>query len=68
MYQSLEELQILTGYKYPNKIIEGLRFMGIEHRVNARGFPVVSTSHVEKVLGGEVETEKTSQEPNYGAL
>lgn len=61
-------LQQLTGRKRPHAIIEQLRKMGIEHKINGNGKPIVSTAHVENLLGGRPAVAHTAQEPNFDAL
>ncbi len=63
-----EQLEILTGFKLKSAQVRGLREMGIEHRVRPDGFPIVSTSHLETVLGGRAESKQSAREPNFGAL
>lgn len=63
-----EQLQLLTGFKLKSAQVRGLRRMGIEHKVRPDGFPIVSTAHVEKVLGGRPESQQSTREPNFGAL
>lgn len=68
MFLTPKDIEILTGYQYKAKQVKALRGMGIEHRVRADGFPLVSTSHIENVFGGSAESKQSKQEPNYGAL
>lgn len=63
-----EQLELLTGFKLKSAQVRGLRRMGIEHKVRPDGFPIVSTTHIEKLLGGRVETQQSVSEPNFGAL
>lgn len=53
-FLSREDVVRLTGYKLRTKQIEALRAMGIKHRVNAAGEPIVAK---EVVLGGRKAKE-----------
>lgn len=54
IFLSREDVARLTGYKRRDKQIESLRLMGVKHRVNAAGEPIVAK---EVVLG----TRKTKE-------
>lgn len=62
MFATPDLIEQLTGYHYKCKQVEALRRMGIEHRVRADGFPLVSTAHLEKVFGGSSESSHPTQE------
>ncbi len=50
-----EELQELTGFKYPRKQIEALIFMGVKFRVRPDGTPAV--------LHSDLTPEKAEEPP-----
>ena len=64
MFLTRDELQELTGFKYPSKQIEWLRAEGFIFRVAADGHPRVLQSAVLKILGGQI----TEQQRNVGEI
>ena len=61
------ELVDLTGRQTRPAQIEALRAMGIEHRINADGRPVVLRAHLEQVLGAPADRlpKRRAAEPNF---
>jgi hypothetical protein len=68
LFLTPEEIKQLTGKEKRNAQIRALNQMGIVHKVRADGSPVVLESHVNKVLGGSVQTKNKEAEPNWGAM
>lgn len=69
IFLSEDEVRSMTGrvIKSAQKLV--LRHMGIEHRARPDGSLLVSRSHVEKVLGGNVEAKQEKNfTPNWDAL
>lgn len=69
MFLGDEELASLTGKKRKSSQRVVLNSLGITHKVRPDGSIVVLRSHVEKVLGGQVELPKKKEpEPNWAAI
>lgn len=69
MFLDADQLIELTRKKRSNAQATVLKQMGIEHRLRPDGTVVVSTAHVERVLGGEVFAKKAKvAEPNWDLL
>lgn len=62
------ELAALTNRTRRDAQVKVLRFMGIEHRIRPDGTVAVLRSHVERVLGGEVESKLKEHEPDWSAI
>ena len=60
------ELAEWTGYKLPSKQIAWLKQNHHKHTVNAGGYPIVSRSYFERVMGGT--TVADIAQPNFAAL
>lgn len=58
MFLDHKELIELTGKRYRDAQLKQLRSMGIQHKIRGDGRPVVLKSHVEKILGGGIITQK----------
>jgi len=66
-----DELIELTGRKNRRSQVQWLQEHGIPSFVNAKGFPVVSRSCIEKLLGGAANTdseELLGPAPDFEAL
>jgi hypothetical protein len=70
MFLTTPELQQLTSRKRTKAQARALLVMGIEHRVNAAGYLVVSRQHVEAMFGAiSANRSRTRKhEPNWEAL
>jgi len=64
-----EELYELTHRKQKTSQRTALNQMGIEYKVRPDGSIAVLKSHIEKVMGGNVEVnQKRRTEPNWEAM
>lgn len=65
--EELEELTNKQRYTAQRKVLNAL---GITHKTRPDGSLLVLRSHVEKLLGGDVESKKAkkAKEPNWGAM
>ncbi|RAN50160.1 hypothetical protein RB25_02960 [Herbaspirillum rubrisubalbicans] len=70
MFLSDYEIEKLTKRKRPSAQQRQLNAMGIQHKVRADGSLVILHVHVEKLLGGQVQSERKRpiREPNWEAL
>lgn len=69
MFLTPEEIVELTGRKARKCQRSVLNHMGISHRVRPDGGLVVLRSHVENLLGGQMQRDKlSSPEPNWSAI
>lgn len=68
MFLNDSEIQKLTKRKRAKAQQRQLNAMGIQHKVRADGSLVVLSAHVEKLLGGNVESSKRAREPKWEAL
>lgn len=70
MFLNESEIEILTKRKRPSAQQRQLNVMGVQHKVRADGSLVILHAHVEKLLGGQVQSERqrTAREPNWEAL
>lgn len=61
-----EEIEQLTGKVRKPAQVRALRFMGVEHKIRPDGAVIVSRSHVEKILDGDMAIKvKGRVEPNW---
>lgn len=61
-----EEIEQLTGKVRKPAQVRALRFMGVEHKIRPDGAVIVSRSHVEKILDGDMASKvKRRVEPNW---
>ncbi|WP_343743259.1 DUF4224 domain-containing protein [Herbaspirillum huttiense] len=70
MFLNESEIEILTKRKRPSAQQRQLNVMGVQHKVRADGSLVILHAHVEKLLGGQVQSERRRpvREPNWEAL
>jgi hypothetical protein len=70
MFLTPEQIEALTGKQRRDAQVRALRHMGIEHRVRADGSVVVLETHVNKLLGGEIEkaVRVKRSEPNWSGV
>lgn len=68
MFLDPEQIKELTGKRQRAAQVRMLRAMGITHRLRGDGTPIVLTSHIEKLLDGDILTEKHRREPNWNNL
>jgi len=62
MFLTALEIAELTGRRRRDAQIKALRSMGIEHRIRPDGHPVVSRSHIEKLLDGAMTATAKKEE------
>jgi hypothetical protein len=67
MFLDREEVKFLTGYLRAADQIKWLRNNKVAFMVNAAGYPIVSKTTVQRMLG-DGDVHLTSSEPNWGAL
>ena len=68
MFLTSEEVTILTGKKRSPAQVTALRTMGIEHKIRPDGAVIISRSHVERVLDGNIINgleSKSCIQPNW---
>lgn len=63
-----DEIKEITNRTRVHAQARMLRAMGIAHKPRADGSLVVLRSHVEKLLGGSVESKGKAIEPDWGAI
>lgn len=69
MFLNRDEIAELTGFKHKAKQRDWLVESGFKFTIRADGFPCVLRSHIEKSLGGSLETKRLSLvEPDADAL
>lgn len=70
MFLTPDEIKELTGKQRKPAQLRALRFMGIEHRVRPDGALIVSRSHIEKVLDGNIAIKIKAEriEPNWAGI
>jgi len=68
MFLTPDEVQELTGYKYPSKQIQWLQREGFAFRVAADGKPRLLREAVIKALGGKCSVKEKRTEPNWDAI
>lgn len=70
MFLTPDEIKELTGKQRKPAQLRALRFMGIEHKVRPDGALIISRSHIEKVLDGNIATKIKPEriEPNWDAM
>lgn len=68
MFLNETEIKVLTKRTRSKAQQRQLNAMGIQHKVRADGSLVVLSAHVDKVLGGNVESSKRSREPRWEVL
>lgn len=66
MFLTHPELEALTGYKRPSRMIAWLRENHFVFRVAGDGYPVVSRQYAEHALGAQATPPKSR--PNFRAL
>lgn len=68
MFLNETEIKALTNRTRSKAQQRQLNTMGIQYRVRADGSLVVLSAHVDKLLGGNVESSKRVREPKWEAL
>lgn len=71
MFLTEEEIHRLTGRTTKPAQIKTLCEMGIEHRINADGCPIVLVSHLNKIMGGNsisIVHKNKYNTPNLAAI
>ena len=69
MFLKPDEIRNLTGKERKPAQRRALNLMGIEHRVRPDGALIVSRTHIEKLLDGNIRgSAEKNIEPNWGAL
>lgn len=63
-----EQLEEITGHKTKTKQAAELRRLGIEYKIRADGFPIVSRLAFERAMGGVAPNEAHEWEPDFSAL
>lgn len=66
---SYAEVSAITGRSRYRAQAKALTRLGISHRVRPDGFPIVSRTHFEEIMGVEFRTRPSSAtEPNWSAM
>ncbi|MDT0356497.1 DUF4224 domain-containing protein [Herbaspirillum huttiense F1] len=68
MFLNETEIKELTKRTRSKAQQRQLNAMGIHHKVRADGSLVVLSAHVDKILGGSVESIRPAREPKWEAL
>ena len=70
MFLNDSEIEKLTKRKRAKAQQRQLNAMGIQHKVRADGSLVILHAHVDKLLGGDVQSgrQRPAREPNWEAL
>ncbi len=67
MFATKEDIQTLTGYKYPARQIQWLKAEGFKFKVAADGRPIVLISEIERLMGSGEPKKKTVM-PNFDCI
>lgn len=67
IFLTSEELETLTGFKFPARQVEWLRLKGWRFEINGNRKPIVARKYAEKMLGCGIP-EEAGYRPNFAAL
>lgn len=68
MFLNPDEIKQLTGKMRSDAQVRWLRTMGITHKINGNGDPIILKAHIEKVFDGSYAESKNKEEPNWNAI
>lgn len=62
-----DEVEVLTGFKNPNRQVSWLRVKGWRFELSGNRRPIIARRYAEKMLGCHGDDEQRPR-PNFGAL